>query len=81
MARTYNFELPYVISGMYVHFGRDRLKTEGLFQQLPPYIQDRFNAAADAWQALMISERDLNAIDDAPWALLARELELDWTST
>jgi hypothetical protein len=80
MARTYHFELPYSIPGMYVHFGRDRLRNEGLFQQLPPYIQDRFNAAADSWTALMITERDLNAIDDKPWALLARELELNWSA-
>lgn len=77
--RKYNFALPYTVSAVYVHFGIDKLKGEGLFQQLPVGLQQRFQAASDAWAELVITEDDCDTITDGPWILIATQLGLDWS--
>lgn len=78
MSRKYKFKLPYTIGSFYVNMGLSQLKTEGLFQKLPQELQDRFEAAAQAWQGVVITQEDIDAIDMITWGAIAHKLGLDW---
>ena len=79
LARTYNFELPYTVSGFMLEMGIGQLKSEGIFEGLPKYLQDRVEQHAASGTELVITGRDCNAIDDATWKALADKLGLDYS--
>lgn len=77
--RIYHFELPYTVSAMYVHFGLNKLKDEGLFDRLPKDLQVQFEAAAAAWEPVVIIKEECDEIDENTWEIIAAELGLAWS--
>lgn len=77
--RIYNFELPYEIPSLYVHFGLQRFKNEGLFDRMPLHLRTKIETAAAAWEPFVITKETCDSIDDDIWKKIAAELNLDWS--
>jgi hypothetical protein len=76
--RTYHFELPYKIDTIYLHYGLQMLRKEGVFQKLPKDLQEKWIKAKDAWHPLKVTKADLDRIDNNTWARIANKLKLKW---
>ena len=76
--RIYYFALPYKLSIINLHYGLKQLKKEGLFQQLPKDMQNKWQKAVDNWSGLTITVNDLDRINDTIWTKIASSLKLKW---
>ena len=76
--RVYHFKLPYKMSIIHLHYGLKQLKKEGLFQQLPKDMQNKWQKAVDVWSSLSVTSSDLDRIDEKTWTKIAKSLDLKW---
>lgn len=76
--RIYHFPLPYKIEVIYLHYGLKQLKAEGIFQQLPKELQNKWMKALDNWRDLRVTKADLDQIDEKTWTRIAAKLKLKW---
>jgi len=76
--RIYYFKLPYKIQIIHLHYGLKQLKKEGLFQELPKDMQNKWNKSVDTWSSLTVGASDLDRIDDKIWTKIANSLDLKW---
>lgn len=77
--RIYQFDLPYTISSIQVEFGIGQLKADGIFQGLPPVLQQVLQQAADNWHSVTVTGSDLDMISDPIWEQLASRLGLSYS--
>lgn len=77
--RKYNFPLPYTVNYFYIALGLQQLKEEGIFNNLPVAIQNRFETAG--WSGAVITKADCDSIDTETWTKIANRLGLDWEET
>ena len=76
--RIYNFTLPYEISSLYVHFGLQRLQSEGLFDKLPLDLRAKIETSAAVWEPVVISKEMCDAIDDDTWEKICKHLKWEF---
>jgi hypothetical protein len=76
--RTYLFELPYDIAGFKASIGAGELKEAGLWDQIPPDLQQRLDAEGMFTGPLHVTKQDLDRIPTPAWAKIAAMLNLQW---
>ena len=76
--REYLFPLPYKIQAVYLHYGIQQLKNEGVFHRLPEELQHKWTRAALAWHDVRVTAADLDKINDECWTRIADKLNLQW---
>lgn len=59
--------------------GLSRLRSEGMMERLPDELQQKIVTASTGWDGVNITQDDLDSIDDDTFALLAKDLSLDYT--
>jgi hypothetical protein len=77
MKRTYDFPLPYHISGIQDSVGVSDLQSAGLWAGVPTDLQARLTAA-DSWFSggVDVTQSDLDELPDDVWAFIAGKLGL-----
>lgn len=81
MARVYDFDLPYTISGIQDEVGIERLQVAGLWndQDIPADLQQRMSSGEGLFgNGATITQQDLNRLSDRAWAYIAQQLGLQW---
>jgi hypothetical protein len=73
-ARAYPFSLPVVVPAFYVPVLGEKIVNAGMWNHLSRDMQQRVHNAWSERQPLTISKADLDAISDADWAVVQKNL-------
>jgi hypothetical protein len=76
--RVYSIELPHRIPGFGVGFAISKFKRIGVWDKLPPALQEKTKAAKGSWTGLKLTQEDLDSIPDDAWQTIAAELSVGW---
>jgi hypothetical protein len=76
--RVYHFDVPFHIPGLWIGAAIAKYKQLGIWERLPEYVRRKARAAKGTWSGLRITRKDLDAIPDHDWEIIARRLKLKW---
>jgi hypothetical protein len=75
--RIYEFELPYMLPGMFAGRAVSEIQSMGLWARVPKKLQKKLSEAS-WWSPVEITKADLDGIPDDLWKKLAERLNLKW---
>ena len=81
MARIYDFQLPYTLTGLADMVGVNELQSAGLWndQDIPADLQARMVAGEGLFgNGTVVTQQDLDRLSDKAWAYIAAQLNLPW---
>jgi hypothetical protein len=76
--RIYHFAMPFHVPGIWIGMAVAKLKQLGVWEKLPQGLRQKTKSAKASWSGLAITEKDLDAIPDEDWEVIAARLNLKW---